>query len=111
MVKREELIGQGVNINVNVPEQHDHDAEKISAIGKFVEKVGGVSWHSIMKFCTVIVIFFTSLFVYKSLTNESLVNALAHSIVSKTGELEENNLKIRSETVTPKIQNELKILC
>jgi hypothetical protein len=111
MEKKEEMIGHGVNINVNVPEQHDHDAEKISAIGKVVERVGGVSWRSIMKICTIIVIFFTSLFVYKSLTNESLVNALAHNIVSKTGEFEESNLKIRSETVTPKIQKELKILC
>lgn len=119
MKKKEELKGQNV-INVNVS-GHPNGVDKKGA-NKYVSMfkdgfnfLASASLLSVVKVTSIVVvsliISIAAIMCYRAVTSDAFMDALAIKITQKSEEKEAENLDIRDDKVTPKIQKEIEILC
>ena len=118
MEKKSKKVEQNV-INVNVSAPHKSDSKGVnkyvSALKDSLTFISTVPVVSVIKFIIfVFIILFLIIsfkFAYNAVNNDEFITAVALKIENSKNMQEEQNLDIRTDKVTPKIQKELAMLC
>lgn len=115
MSKNTESTGQNVIVNVQSEKSEGKRNKYQSIVKDTVDLVANASMKALFKIgvvATVFVVLYTSYkFVNAAINNDAFINAVAHSLEQDDISTEEQRLNIRTNEVTPKIQNELEKLC
>lgn len=121
-IEKEQKEQKVINVvNVSAPEKSANEggsngiAKYMSPIKDFFGFIASTNAKSIIKFWFVTLLFITMFlafkFAYNAINDEQFMSALAKKIESEKIADEENKLSIRTDKVTPQIQNKLKTLC